>query len=386
MPRSAFASLLRPGSARARNRALRRLLGCAFGLLGAGCCDLAAPTYIGAVSDHFDMRRFHNPSGPGPKSMLELLQWKLTSDAPGWEEFKDAPPGPPPTKGVAVGELRVTFVNHATMLVQMDELNILTDPIWSERASPVPWLGLGPKRVRPPGIRFEDLPRIDAVLISHNHYDHFDLPTLERLANKHHPRFIVPLGNRELLAERQIPRVEELDWWQSAKLSENLRVAAVPAQHSSQRGVCDCDATLWSGFVLSGAQGAVYFAGDTGAGPHFEQIRARFGPLRMALLPIGGFEPRSYLKASNLDPQEALEAHRVLRPEVSVAMHFGTFGLADDGQREAPELLQAAITKANDPDLRFWVLGFGEGRDVPALPASVAEREAPEPAAEPAAP
>jgi L-ascorbate metabolism protein UlaG (beta-lactamase superfamily) len=337
------------------------LLAGAFGLLGCG--DLTPPAYIGPASDHFDGRRFHNPSGAQAKGLWDLVRWKWSAEPGPWDEFTDARPGSAPPRGVKEGELRVTFVNHATLLVQIDGLNILTDPIWSERSSPVSWAG--PKRVRPPGIRFEDLPPIDVVLISHNHFDHLDLPTLERLASTFRPRFIVPLGNHDLLAERQIQRIHELDWWQSFALSERTRVSAVPAQHFSQRGVHDRDASLWAGFVIESQAGSVYFAGDTAWGPHFAQIRQRFGPPHLALLPIGMFEPEWFMQPVHLSPEQALQAHGVLQSEVSVAMHFGTFQLADDGQREPQERLLAAIAKAGEPAPRFWVLDFGEGRDLP---------------------
>jgi L-ascorbate metabolism protein UlaG (beta-lactamase superfamily) len=342
------------------------LLAVAFGMLEAGaCCDLAAPAYIGASSDHYDGRRFYNPGGAQAKGLMELARWKW-NDAPGpWEESSTARAGAPPPQRVGAGQLRVTFVNHSTVLLQLNDLNILTDPIWSERASPISFAG--PKRVRPPGIRFEDLPPIDLVLVSHDHFDHLDFATLERLASTFRPRFIVPLGVRDLLAENQIQRVEELDWWQSFQVAPGTRVSAVPAQHFSQRGVCDRCASLWAGFVIQSEASCVYFAGDTAWGPHFEQIRARFGAPRLALLPIGAFEPDWFMQSINMNPEQALDAHRALQAQASVAMHFGTFQLGDDGQREAPERLLAAVAKAAEPSLQFWVLDFGEGRDLPAL-------------------
>jgi L-ascorbate metabolism protein UlaG (beta-lactamase superfamily) len=360
------------------NRRWPGLLAVAFGLLEAGgCCDLAAPAYIGASSDHYDGRRFHNLGGAQAPGLMELLRWKW-NDAPGpWEESSAARPGTPPPRRVGTGQLRVTFVNHSTLLLQLNDLNILTDPIWSERASPVSFAG--PKRARQPGIRFEDLPPIDLVLVSHDHYDHLDLSTLERLASTFQPRFIVPLGNRDLLAENQIPRVEELDWWQSFQVAPGTRVWAVPAQHFSQRGVCDRCASLWAGFVIQSDTGYVYFAGDTAWGPHFEQIRTRFGAPRLALLPIGAFEPDWFMQSTHMNPEQALDAHRALSAQASVAMHFGTFRLGDDGQREAPERLLAAVAKAADPSLQFWVLDFGEGRD---LPAQISDGGVPEPSAE----
>lgn len=245
-------------------------------------------------SDHLDGEHFHNPKGEPAAGIGAALRWKLTSDVPDWQPDADAVPGPKPPARVASGELRVTFVNHATVLLQFDGLNVLTDPIWSERASPVSWAG--PKRVLPPGIRFEDLPAIDRVLVSHNHYDHLDLPTLIRLAQTHRPKFIVPLGNAQLLREHRIENVTELDWWQSFVLRDGQRGWVVPAQHFSGRGPFDRDETLWGGFVLESQGGPIFFAGDTGMSEHFAQIRARFGPTRLAVLPIGAFEPRWFMK------------------------------------------------------------------------------------------
>jgi L-ascorbate metabolism protein UlaG (beta-lactamase superfamily) len=175
---------------------------------------------------------------------------------------------------VSDGCLRVTFINHATVLIQMDGLNILTDPIWSERASPVRWAG--PRRHRAAGLRFEDLPPIDLVLISHNHYDHLDIETLVRLRAEHRPHFVTGLGNRAFLKAREILDVTELDWWEAANVSDELSVTCVPAKHFSGRGLSDADATLWCGYVVQGSEGNVYFAGDTGMGSHFAEINNGF--------------------------------------------------------------------------------------------------------------
>lgn len=260
--------------------------------------------------------------------------------------------------------MRVTFVNHATVLLQMDGVNILTDPIWSERCSPVSFAG--PKRVVPPGLRFEQLPTIDVVLLSHNHYDHLDVSTLRRLADEHRPRILVPLGNRRVLDRAGVRGAEELDWWQSVEVRDGVRVAAVPAQHFSGRGMFDRDRALWAGFVVSGPAGSAYFAGDTGFGAHFEEIRDRFGPPRLALLPIGAYRPEWFMSRVHTSPDEALRAHRILGAGTSVGIHFGTFRLADDGQDEAPARVEALLCEGAAPRPRFWVLGFGESRDVPA--------------------
>jgi L-ascorbate metabolism protein UlaG (beta-lactamase superfamily) len=256
------------------------------------------------------------------------------------------------------GRLRVTFVNHATTLVQMDGVNILTDPIWSERCSPVSWAG--PKRHRAPGIRFEDLPPIDAVIVSHNHYDHLDIPTLRRL---HASRIVTSLGNAALMAKHGVAGARDLDWWQSFDLNDRVRITSVPAQHFCARALSDRNNTLWGGFVISGPSGNVYFAGDTGWGKHFGEIAERFGSVRLALLPIGAYLPRWFMKPAHISPAEAVDAHLALRAGTSMAMHFGTFQLGDDGEFQPVEDLQRALAERGSP--RFWVLGQGEGRDVP---------------------
>jgi L-ascorbate metabolism protein UlaG (beta-lactamase superfamily) len=335
-------------------------------LVAAGCRAFAAPPWRGPRTDHFDGRHFHNESGAALHADFgSFLRWRFTRELGPWHGEPHATPGPPPPRAVTGGALRVTFVGHATVLLQMDGVNVLTDPVWSARVSPVPFAG--PRRVRPPGLRFEDLPPIHAVLLSHNHYDHMDVATLRRLARDHHPRFFTALGNAAFLAAKGIGPVEELDWWGDAAAPvAGLTVTAVPAQHFSNRSVGDRDVTLWCGFVLRGAAGAVYFAGDTGFGPHFAEIRARLGAPRLALLPIGAYRPRWFMGPIHVSPEEAVMAHHALGAGTSVAVHFGTFVLADDGETEPVEDLERYLATAPAPVRpRFWVLGFGEGRDVP---------------------
>jgi L-ascorbate metabolism protein UlaG (beta-lactamase superfamily) len=245
----------------------------------------------------------------------------------------------------------------------MDGVNLLTDPVWSDRVSPVNWIG--PRRHRAPGLRFEDLPPIDPILLSHNHYDHLDLPTLRRLAGVHHPRVLVPLGVGAFLRANGIGRVAELDWWQRAEDTGALRIAAVPARHFSGRGLRDRDATLWCGYAIEGAAGPVYFAGDTGWGPHFDEIRRRLGSVRLALLPVGAFQPRWFMGPVHLSPEDAVAAHLALGASTSVGIHYGTFRIADDGFDEPRVELERALARASG--VRFWLLPAGEGRDVPAL-------------------
>lgn len=330
-----------------------------------GCCAFSAPGYFGPKSEHFDGRRFFNQDRRADRGPLDHLKWIINRERGKWQKWTNAEPGPKPLKRVGNGELRVTFINHSTLLIQMDSMNILTDPAWSERSSPV-WFA-GPRRVRSPGIRFEDLPPIDVVVVSHNHYDHLDLPTLKRLYLQHKPKIYVGLGNKLLLDRSGIEQVCELDWWQQVELSNSIRLACVPAQHFSGRGLCDRNKTLWAGFVFESQAGTVYFAGDTGFSSHFEQISDRFGPIRLALLPIGAFLPKWFMSAGHLSPDDALKAHFILGAKASVAMHFGTFPMADDGQSEPADRLSAAIAETGMRQTRFWILGFGEGRAVPPM-------------------
>ncbi len=326
-----------------------------------GCCAYSAPRYEGAPSDHFDGARFRTPGARGLDGAA-LSRWILTRKPGAWRAWVDDPPGPPPPARVADGAIRVTFVNHATLLVQMDGVNVLTDPVWSDRVGPEPWIG--PRRHRAPGVRFSDLPKIDAVVVSHNHYDHLDLPTLARLSEAHRPQVVAGLGNHLLIEGAGVDRAVDLDWWQEVEIGPNVRVIAVPAQHGSMRGLCDRDATLWAGFVISGPSGRVFFAGDTGYGPHFAAIRRRLGPMRLALLPIGAFRPQEVLAPVHMSPADAVRAHHDLGASTSVAMHFGTFAQADDGEIEPVVELERALG-AEPSRARFWVLDHGLGRWVP---------------------
>lgn len=291
------------------------------------------------------------------------MKWMMNREKGHWNDWTEIVPQPKPPERVGTGELRVTFVNHATVLVQLDGLNILTDPVWSERASPVRWTG--PKRHKAPGVRLEDLPPIDMVLLSHNHYDHMDTATLKQLSGAHHARTIVTLGNRAFLEPMGIPVAAELDWWQSYDLGADVRLHCVPAQHFSGRGFCDRFKTLWAGFVIESRSGNIYFAADTGWGPHFEEIGRRFGPFRLSFLPIGAFRPRWFMSSVHIGPEEAVAAHRIVRSAVTVPIHYGTFHLGDDGEDEPVEVLHAALEKEPDPKPEFWVLAHGEGIDVP---------------------
>jgi len=321
----------------------------------------AAPRYHGPITNHFNGKRFHNLEPPEGKGFIDFLRWQLTSKRGHWNKWTDAQPGKTPPPCADGNNLRVTFINHATVLIQTQGLNILTDPVWSERVSPVSWAG--PKRHRPPGLKFEDLPPIDVVLIGHNHYDHCDISTLLNLHLNHQPRFITGLGNSALLNANQITNVTELDWWEVVKISDQLSVTCVPAKHFSGRGLSDGDATLWCGYVVQTPAENIYFAGDTGMGSHFDEIKSRFAPFRLALLPIGAYLPRWFMHPVHLSPSDAVDVHEILNPRISMAIHFGTFALGDDGEFEPVVALREALNNAGQDS--FWVLEQGECRDVP---------------------
>jgi len=321
--------------------------------------------YDGPITDHFNGEYFYNPDSkpmPGPGS---ALQW-LTNRQPGpWRKWTDMAPGLTPPERVSDGGLRVTFVGHSTALIQMDGLNILTDPVWSKRASPVSFAG--PKRHRPPGLRFDQLPAIDVILQSHDHYDHFDVPTHRKIAKRWKPKYMVPLGvKRRVLRKRlsEASRIAELDWGEEAVVNADVHVTAVPARHFSGRGLRDRNRTLWCGYVVEGPSGAVYFAGDTGWGPHFREIGERFPKIRLALIPIGAYRPQWFMGPVHISPDDAVRAHEEVGAATSIGVHFGTFRLADDGEDEPVEELKRALD-SRKVQHRFWALGEGEGRDIP---------------------
>jgi L-ascorbate metabolism protein UlaG (beta-lactamase superfamily) len=246
-----------------------------------------------------------------------------------------------------------SFIGHSTFLIQSARANILTDPVFSTYAGPLRFLG--PRRVHAPGVRFEDLPEIGVVLLSHNHYDHCDVHTLRRLAQRFNPLVVTPLGNGDLVRSTGIRRIEELDWWMASTRAP-FPVTITPAQHFSARTPFDRNRALWGSFALELAGRRIFFAGDTGYGEHFKSIRARIGRMHLAMLPIGAYEPRWFMKDIHMDPAEAVQASRDLDARLSVAMHFGTFQLTAEGIDEPVHALRAAL----EGQTHFRVLAPGD--------------------------
>lgn len=313
--------------------------------------------YQGPLSDHFNGNIFFNHEPSPPKSFLDVLHWQLTRDKKPWPtSVANAPPSPV-SQVTKPDEVKITFINHSTVLIQTQQCSLLTDPIWSERPSPFSWAG--PKRVRKPGIAFSALSQIDIVVISHNHYDHLDLPTLIKLDKKFHPTFIVPLGNKSLLANAGIKNIIEMDWWQHHTIKD-AHITFLPAKHWSARWLTDRNRTLWGSYGIEIAGKKIYFAGDSGYGSHFKIIREKWYQPDIALLPIGAYLPSWFMRNNHLNPEEAVRAHLDLQSSQSIAIHFGTFQLGDDGLNQPVEDLAAARTKHSVTAKHFVALREGE--------------------------
>lgn len=324
---------------------------------------ISAPKYEGAVSDHFDGKQFFNPNGLNAKKLDDVVKWQGEKREKGvWYPVKDFQFGEKPTPSVLNENLRVTYIGHSTVLLQFDGLNILTDPVWYERCSPVQWAG--PKRMKPAGIRMEDLPKIDVILQSHNHWDHLDIINLPKIWQRDKPLIFTPLGVSQFLKQHGITNAVDLDWWDDVSINENVKVTCVPAQHFSGRGTGDRNATLWAGFVVSTKYGPIYFAGDSGYGAFFKQIGEKFGKMRLALIPIGAFKPEWFMGNIHCSPEEAVQIHLDVNAEQTLAIHHSTFPLADDGQTEPIDLLEKAKILRGVADDAFFVLKEGAFKEI----------------------
>jgi L-ascorbate metabolism protein UlaG (beta-lactamase superfamily) len=328
---------------------------------GAGTAQAKFSRYYeGPLSDHFDGLRFFDPNGAPPRGFTDLLKWRLSGSGTRWplsapSRYSDHPPA-----RVFEG-IRVSFIGHASVLIQTGGLNFLFDPVWSERASPVTFAG--PKRVNDPGIPFERLPPIDFVFVTHCHYDHLDVVTLSKLAATHKPRVITPLGNDTIMhAHDPAIQAEAYDWWQRVALSRDMKATLVPARHWSARGLLDRNKALWAGFVLETPAGPIYVAGDSGYGDGrcFKQLREKFGAPKLAVLPIGAYEPRWFMRDQHMNPEEAVCAYQDCGAEFALGYHFGTFQLTDEAIGAPREALTTAMLEAEIAPEKFRALDPGE--------------------------
>jgi len=350
--------------------------------------------YRGPVSDHFDGQRFFNPDpdervAPARRGGSARFIWRaLTGKGQqAWPQQVAVKPGYPPAAATAcpvtpkraaenwarcvpkVDPTRMfaTWIGHSTVLVQADGLNILTDPVWAERVGP--WGLVGPKRVREPGIRFDDLPKIDLVLVSHNHYDHMDLATLRRLYARDRPLIVTGLGNDTILKDHGIGNVVARDWGGRVAVRPGVDVILERVHHWDSRWGSDRNRALWSGFTVTLPGGNLFFAGDTGWGDgSWPLAAAHDGPYRLAILPIGAFEPRAMMAPSHIGPVEAVAVFRRLGAAHALAVHWGTFRLSQEGIDDPPRLLAATLARDHIPGDRFRATEVGQPWEIPALP------------------
>lgn len=343
----------------------RRILAALTGV--AGVAGLSAywkyrmPSYTGPVSDHFDGERFFDPDGVPPKRMADVLRWQFNRKPAPWPDWAPSPHADRPPQRVDGAGVRLSFVGHVTWLIQTAGLNILVDPVWSERASPFGFIG--PKRRNDPGIAFDALPPIDVVLVSHGHYDHLDLATLSRLATRFSPRVVTPLGNDlTMTAADAAIRAEGFDWHDRVPLNDRVAVTLVPTRHWTARGVFDRNKALWASFVLHSPAGNIYIVCDSGYGDgrHFRRVRDAHSPLRLAILPIGAYEPRWFMRDQHMNPDDAVKALVDCDAAQALAHHHGTFQLTDEAIDAPREALTAALGAAQIPRERFVALSPGE--------------------------
>jgi len=350
-------------------RRLMKLLG-ATAIVGGGASLLfgrsANAYYSGPVTDHFDGTVFFNPDGTGPKGPLQLLRWQLLESRATWPASFPSPfPYAKPEARLARDAVRVTHVGHASFLIQAGGRNILIDPVWAKRASPLQ--AIGPKRVNPPGIVFEDLPPIDLVLVTHNHYDHMDTGAIGRLWQRDRAQVITPLGN-DTIIRRDVPDVSIGigDWHHVVDLGDGVRIHFEPTVHWSARGMRDRRHALWASFVIETPRHKIYCVGDSAFadGKVFRRVGEKHKGIDLALLPIGAYEPRWMMSSSHMNPTESLQALELCGAKTALGHHWGTFQLTNEAIDAPRSDLAAALAAKNIPESRFKAMHPGQVHDV----------------------
>ncbi|MXO66213.1 MBL fold metallo-hydrolase [Altericroceibacterium endophyticum] len=321
------------------------------------------PYYSGPITDHFDGIRFHNlrEEPETDRSFRDVMRWKRNVPDNPWPRSLHMQAVVPDAR---VDGLRVTMIGHATVLIQIAGHNLVTDPVWSDRTSLLSFAG--PRRISAPGVALRDLPAIDAVMLSHNHYDHLDVATLKRIHARDAPLIVTPLGNDRII-QRHISgsQTRTGDWGDAIEISNDLKVHIVPALHWSSRSPWDRRMALWCGFVIEAAGTLIYFAGDTGYGTGgiFRRIRERFGPMDLAIIPIGAYAPRWFMAAQHTDPEEAIQIMLDVEARAAIGIHWGTFKLTDEPWDEPKVRLEAGLLARGIPQSRFPAFMAGDVRD-----------------------
>ena len=327
------------------------------------------PYYSGPVSDHFDGTRFFIRGGAPDKSRADLFKFMTRTPRAAWPKHRANPPPAPVVETVTGTRLRVTTIGHASHMIQTNGVNILVDPVWSQRASPFTFAG--PKRVRQPGLSLDALPPVHVVLITHNHYDHLDVATLKALRARHACRIIAPLGNDTVIqAAAPSLAVEAYDWGERVALGPAITATLAPSHHWSARGLGDRRMALWAAFVIEAPGGAIYHVGDTAYrdGAIFKAVAQRFGRPRLAVLPIGAYEPRWFMRDQHVDPAESVRIFGDCGAHYALGHHWGTFQLTTEAIDDPPERLAVALAAAGVPPERFRVQDPGQAFEVPAIP------------------